>query len=152
MTVTWTLLTLLSPSQLFKIDQLVKIFNYSLNSQDIALPQVVVFFYHCFGTGYEFSCIYYLLWVVQYAEQCFQIVWLFDILDIAGLPDYLDILNFYIISKHTKIDHNSHFGWFWEDLHENKKMYVLACQSMTSWDTLLKSMSQCDIMWHYLKS
>ena len=59
---------LLSPSQLFKF------LDYSLNSRNIALPQVVVFFYHRFGTGYEFSCIYYVLWVVQYAEQCFQIV------------------------------------------------------------------------------
>ena len=131
---------LLSPSQLFKV------LNYSLNSWDIALPQVVVFFYHHFRTVYEFSCIYYVLWVVQYAEQCFQIVWLCNILDITGLPDYLDILNFYIISKHTKINHNSCFGWFWEDLHENKIMFILACQSMTSWDALLKSAAT----WHLL--
>ena len=97
------------------------------------------FFGHHFGTGYEFSCIYYVLWVVQYAEQCFQIVWLCNILDVAGLPDYLDVPNFYIISKHTKINHNSRFGRLWEDLHENKKMYVLACQSVTSRDALLKS-------------
>ena len=32
------------------------------------------FFYRHFGTGYKFSYIYYVLWVVQYAEQCFQIV------------------------------------------------------------------------------
>ena len=76
---------------------------------------------------------------VQYAEQCFQIVWLCNILDVAGLPDYLDVPNFYIISKHTKINHNSRFGRLWEDLHENKKMYVLACQSVTSRDALLKS-------------
>ena len=66
-------------------------------------------------------------------------LWLCNILDVAGLPDYLDIPNFYIISKHTKINHNSCFGRFWEDLHENKKMFVLACQSVTSRDALLKS-------------
>ena len=66
--VTVCLWKLLSPSQLFKF------LDYSLNSRDIALPQVMVFFYHHFGTGYEFSYIYYVLWVVQYAEQCFQIV------------------------------------------------------------------------------
>ena len=97
------------------------------------------FFNHRFGTGYGFSCIYYVLWVVQYAEQCFQIVLLCNTLDVAGLPDYLGVPNFYIISKHTKINHNSCFGRFWEDLHENKKMYVLACQSVTSRDALLKS-------------
>ena len=97
------------------------------------------FFNHHFRTGYEFSWIYYVLWVVQYADQCLQIAWLCNILDVAGPPDYLAIPNFYIISKHTKIDHNSHFGQFWEDLHENKKMYIQACQSVTSQDTLSKS-------------
>ena len=97
------------------------------------------FFNHHFGTGYEFSWIYYVLWVVQYADQCFQIMWLCNILDVAGLPDYLALPNFYIISKHTKMNHNSRFGRFWEDLHENKKMYIQACQSVTSWDTLSKS-------------
>ena len=80
-----------------------------------------------------------VVFIMCCAEQCFQIVWLCNILDVTGLPDYLDILNFCIISKHTKINHNPRFGRFWEDLHENKKMFVLACQSVTSWDALLKS-------------
>ena len=80
-----------------------------------------------------------VVFIMCCAEQCFQIVWLCNILDVAGLPDHLDILNFCIISKHTKINHNPRFGRFWEDLHENKKMFVLACQSVTSWDALLKS-------------
>ena len=108
------------------------------------------FFNHYFGTGYEFSWIYYVLWVVQYADQCLQIAWLCNILDVAGPPDYLAIPNFYIISKHTKIDHNSRFGWFWEDLHENKKMYIQACQSVTSWDALsfqFGILLRCDIIW-----
>ena len=66
-------------------------------------------------------------------------MWLCIILDVAGLPDYLDVPNFYITSKHTKLDHDSRFGRFRENLHENKKMYVLACQSVTSRDALLKS-------------
>ena len=80
-----------------------------------------------------------VVFIMCCAEQCFQIVWLCNILDVAGLPDYLDILNFCIISKHTKINHNPRFGRFWENLHESKKMFVLACQSVTSWDALLKS-------------
>ena len=89
-------------------------------------------------------------------NNAFQIVWLCNTLDVAGLPDYLGVPNFYIISKHNKINHNSHFGRFWEDLHENKKMYVLACQSVTSRDALLKSAATrllfqfgilCDIIW-----
>ena len=45
---TLTIVAILSPSQLFKFDQLFKFLNYSLNSRDIALPQVVVFFLSSF--------------------------------------------------------------------------------------------------------
>ena len=127
--VTVCLWKLLSPSQLFKF------LDYSLNSRDIALPQVIVFFYHHFGTGYEFIM---CCGVYNMLNNAFKL-WLCNILDVAGFPDYLDVPNFYIISKHTKINHNSRFGRFWEDLLEKKKMYVLACQSVTSRDALLKS-------------
>ena len=151
--VTVCLWKLLSPSQLFKFLEI--------------LPYLKSWYFFIIISELDMNLVVFIMCcgVYNMLNNAFKL-WLCNILDVAGLPDYLDVPNFYIISKHTKINHNSRFGRFWEDLDEKKKMYVLACQSVTSRDALLKSAATRRLLiastefqfgihaavWHYLKS